>query len=220
MRGVFLLYPKRRKRKFIKLKRAIFTLIALTIALTVFCECHLADFRPEYIRIQAEILSVNSVCDAVNSTLMDINYGYDDIAKIVYDNDGTVQAIETDSFKINKIKSDVTKAVQREIAKVYDNEIKIPIGSFTNVTVLSNVGPCITLSFNLTGSFSSEIVSTFQQAGINQTVHHIRLLLTSKIMTTSLDYSGKITFTTDFEIAQSVIVGKIPSTYGNLYRTY
>ena len=26
-------------------------------------------------------------------------------------------------------------------------------------------------------------------------------------MTTSLDYSGKITFTTDFEIAQSVIVG-------------
>ena len=138
----------------------------------------------------------------------------------MYAKDGNVQAIETDSLKINRIKAEITRAVQKEIAKVYDNKIDIPLGSFTNVTVLSNVGPNIPVTFNLTGSFSSEIISTFEQAGLNQTVHHIRLMLTSKIMTTSLDYSGKITFTTDFEIAQSVIVGKIPSTYGSLYRTY
>ena len=165
-------------------------------------------------------LSTNSVSDAVNLTLKKLNYSYDDIAKLVYAKDGNVQAIETDSLKINRIKAEITRAVQKEIAKVYDNKIDIPLGSFTNVTVLSNVGPNIPVTFNLTGSFSSEIISTFEQAGLNQTVHHIRLMLTSKIMTTSLDYSGKITFTTDFEIAQSVIVGKIPSTYGSLYRTY
>lgn len=214
-----MLYRKRRKRKFVKIKRFIIGSITFLIALIVFCELNLSDFRPEYIRIQAEILSANSVCDAVDNTLKKINYNYDDVAKIVYSQDGAVQAIETDSFKINKLKSDVTKAVQDEIAKVYDNEIDIPIGAFTNITVLSNFGPSIPLSFNLTGSFSSEIVSTFEEAGINQTVHHIRLLLTSKIMTTSLDYTGKITFTTDFEIAQSVIVGNIPSAYGSLYRT-
>jgi hypothetical protein len=76
------------------------------------------------------------------------------------------------------------------------------------------------MNFNLTGSFTAEIVSTLEQSGINQSIHHIKLLLTSNIMTTTLDYSGKITFTTDFEIAQSVIVGEIPSSYGNLYRTY
>ncbi len=214
-----MLYRKRRKRKFVKIKRFLIGSITFLIALIVFCELNLSDFRPEYIRIQAEILSANSVCDAVDNTLKKINYNYDDVAKIVYSQDGAVQAIETDSFKINKLKSDVTKAVQDEIAKVYDNEIDIPIGAFTNITVLSNFGPSIPLSFNLTGSFSSEIVSTFEEAGINQTVHHIRLLLTSKIMTTSLDYTGKITFTTDFEIAQSVIVGNIPSAYGSLYRT-
>ena len=138
-----MLYHKRRKKRFRRLKRFILITIAFLIAVTVFCEYHLSDFRPEYIRIQAEILSVNSVCDAVDNTLEKINYSYDDIAKIIYSDDGTVQAIETDSIKINKIKSDVTKAVQREIAKVYDNEIDIPLGSFTNVTVLSNFGPCI-----------------------------------------------------------------------------
>lgn len=215
-----MLYHRRRKSKFKLLRRILLSTFLILLALVVFCEVHLSDFRPEYIRIQAEILSVNSVCDAVNSTLDKLGYKYFDIAKIVYSDDGNVQAIETDSIKINKIKSEITKSVQQEIAKVYDNEIKIPLGAFTNVTVLSNWGPCIPLSFNLTGSFSSEIISTFEQAGLNQTVHHIKLMLTSKIMTTSLDYSGNITFTTDFEIAQSVIVGEIPNTYGSLYRTY
>ena len=215
-----MLYYRQRKRKFKILKKILLSTFLIILSLIIFCEVHLSDFRPEYIRIQAEILSVNSVCDAANSTLEKLGYSYDDIAKIKYSVDGKVQAIETDSIKINKIKSEITKSVQKEIAKVYDNEIDIPIGAFTNITVLSNWGPPITLSFNLTGSFSSEIASTFEQAGINQTVHHIRLMLTSKIMTTSLDYSGNITFTTDFEIAQSVIVGEIPSSYGNLYRTY
>ena len=215
-----MIYRTRRKVKFKRLKRAVLILIAFIIALTIFCECHLSDFRPEYIRIQAEILSVNSVCDAVNNTLEKIDFDYDDLATLVCADDGTVQAIKTDSLKINKIKADVTLAVQEEIAKVYDNEIDIPLGSFTNITVLSNVGPNIKMTFNLTGSFSSEIISTFEQAGINQTIHHIRLILTSKIMTTSLDYTGNITFATDFEIAQSIIVGNIPSSYGNLYRSY
>lgn len=215
-----MLYRKRRKRKFVLLKKILLSIILLTVGVTVFCEVHLSDFRPEYIRIQAEILSVNSVCDAVNNTLEKLNYSYDDIAKIKCDKYGKVQSIETDSFKINRLKADITKEVQKEIAKVYDNEIEIPLGAFTNVTILSNWGPCIPVNFNLTGSFSSEVISTFEQAGINQTIHHIKLLLTSKIMTTSLDYSGKITFTTDFEIAQSVIVGEIPSAYGSLLSAY
>lgn len=217
-----MLYNRRRKTKPIVkiIRRIILSAALLLLTVIVYCEIHLADFRPEYIRIQAEILSVNSVCDAANSTLEKLGYNYNDIAKIVYSDSGNVQAIETDSIKINKIKSEITKSVQKEIAKVYDNDIDIPIGAFTNITVLSNWGPCINMNFNLTGSFSSEIVSTFEQAGINQTVHHIKLMLTSKIMTTSLDYSGNITFTTDFEIAQSIIVGEIPNYYGNLYRTY
>ncbi len=212
-----MLYYKRRVRKISKVKKIIISIIVFVVLLVVFCEIHLSDFRPEYIRTQAEILSTNSVSDAVNATLNKLGYNYNDISKLSYDSQGNVKSIQTDSIKINKIKSSVTKAVQKEIAKVYDNEIKIPFGAFTNITVLSNVGPCIPMNFTLTGSFSAEIVSTFEAAGMNQTIHHIRLMLTSKIMTTSLDYSGKITFTTDFEIAQSVIVGNIPTTYGGLY---
>ncbi len=113
-----MLYYRQRKRKFKILKRILLSTFLIILSLIIFCEVHLSDFRPEYIRIQAEILSVNSVCDEANSTLEMLGYSYDDIAKIKYSEDGKVQSIETDSIKINKIKAEITKSVQKEIAKV------------------------------------------------------------------------------------------------------
>lgn len=214
-----MLFYKRKKIKFKKLKCILLSFAVLIIATVIFCEQQLAEFKCEYIRIQAEIISVNSVCEAVNNSLKKFNYKYEDIANVKCSKDGTVQAITTDSVKINELKADIMLSVQQEIAKIYDVEIDIPLGSFTDITVLSNYGPMINVSFNLTGSFSSEIVSTFESAGINQTIHHIRLILTSKIMTTSLDYSGNMTFSTDFEIAQNIIVGATPEYNGNWYKS-
>lgn len=214
-----MLFYKRKKIKFKKLKCILLSFAVLIIATVIFCEQQLAEFKCEYIRIQAEIISVNSVCEAVNNSLKKFNYKYEDIANVKCSKDGTVQAITTDSVKINELKADIMLSVQQEIAKIYDVEIDIPLGAFTDITALSNYGPPINVSFNLTGSFSSEIVSTFESAGINQTIHHIRLILTSKIMTTSLDYSGNMTFSTDFEIAQNIIVGVTPQYCGNWYKS-
>lgn len=110
----------------------------------------------------------------------------------------------------------ISKQVEDDIEVIRDNEVKIPLGAFTYITVLSNYGPEIPVNFSIVGAVNSEIISTFESAGINQTIHHIKLIVTTKIMTTSLDYSGDIVFTTDFELAQTVIIGTVPNYYGKL----
>jgi sporulation protein YunB len=218
-RGVFLLYHKSGKSRFSKLKKIIISIISLLVICVIYCEIQLSEFAPEYIKTRAKKMSSDAICQAVNSTLEELNYSYNEIAKIIYSDSGSVKSIETDSRKINEIKNKVTQEVQYKVGEIQEGEVYIPLGVFTNITVLSNVGPKICMNFSMTGDFSSEIISTFEQAGVNQTIHHIRLMLTSKIMTTSLDYSGDIIFTTDYEIAQTVIVGEIPNYYGNLYST-
>lgn len=164
-------------------------------------------------------MSSTAVNDAVQYTLESFNCSYDDIAVIKYSDSGSINAIETDTLLLDKIKIAASKAAQNEIEKIHDCDVDIPLGAFTDVAILSNSGPNININTSITGSFNSEVVSTFEQAGLNQTVHHIKLIMTSKIITTSLDYVGSISFTTDYEIAQTVIVGEIPSSYGNLYQT-
>ena len=192
----------------------------MAIAVLIICEHQLDDFRPVYIRKQAEILSMNTVCDAVEDSIEKLNYSYSDLAVVRYSEAGEVKAIETDTIKINKIKSMISKKVEDEIEVIRDNEVKIPIGAFTYITILSNFGPEISVNFSIVGAFNCEIISTFESTGINQSIHHIKLIVTSKIMTTSLDYSGDIVFTTDFELAQTVIIGSIPNYYGKLSSNY
>ncbi len=217
-----MIYRRKQNKRFFGIKKVLFRLcailIALTVGLIVICENKLEDFVPEFVRDQSEIMSGRAISRAVKNALEELNYSYSDISAIKYSESGNVQSIETDTVKLDKIKLAVTESAQEEIAKIYDCEVNIPLGAFTSISVLSGFGPVLSLSTSITGSFNSEIVSTFEQAGINQTVHHIKLLLTSKINTVSLDYIGSITYTTDYEIAQTVIVGAVPSSYGNIYQ--
>lgn len=215
-----LYYQRRIKRRFFRLKRLLIILLLMAITVLIICEHQLDDFRPVYIRKQAEILSMNTVCDAVEDSIEKLNYSYGDLAVVRYSDTGEVRAIETDTVKINKIKAMISKQVEDEIEVIRDNEVKIPIGAFTYITVLSNFGPEISVNFSIVGAFNCEIISTFESTGINQSIHHIKLIVTSKIMTTSLDYSGDIVFTTDFELAQTVIIGSIPNYYGKLSSNY
>lgn len=209
-------YNRLKKRRFFKLKRFVTAFLLITITVLIICEHQLDDFRPVYIRKQAEILSMNTVCDAVEDAIEKFNYSYSDLAVVKYSEAGEVQAIETDTLKINKIKAMISKQVEDEIEVIRDNEVRIPLGAFTYITVLSNLGPEIPVNFSIIGAFNCEIISTFESVGINQSIHHIKLIVTSKIMTTSLDYSGDIVFTTDFELAQTVIIGNVPNYYGKL----
>ncbi len=174
---------------------------------------------PNYIKIQAEIMSNRAITDAVTLALNNLNISYDDIALINYSQTGVVGSIQTDTIKLDKIKLDIIEVAEEEIAKIHDCDVDIPLGAFTDISVLSNYGPEININMSIEGSFNAEIVTSFEQAGLNQTIHHISLVLYANIITTSLDYSGEIEFSTDYEIAQTVIIGAIPNSYGSWYKT-
>ncbi len=139
---------------------------------------------------------------------------------MVYSDDGQPKSIETNSAKINMLKAEATRAAQDEITKIKHSEVLIPLGAFTGLTLISNSGPDIRLTFCMTGSFNSHLESSFESAGINQTLHHIRLVVTANIVTASVDYGDTITFDTDFEVAQTVITGEIPTIYGGTRTIY
>ena len=72
----------------------------------------------------------------------------------------------------------------------------------------------------MTGSFNSHLESIFENAGTNRTIHHIRLVVEAEIVTASVDYEDTMNLETDFEIAQTVISGSLPTIYGGLRTVY
>ncbi len=208
----------RSKKKRIFRKRAvIFFLTALLIILGIKgFERQVSVFSASYIPSLARTTATNAVCTAVERVLSEEGYTYEDFARVRYSENGSV-SIETNSSKINELKTRIVAAAQQEAEKIHNNTMHIPLGAFTGLSLIANEGPKVPLSYCVTGSFSAELESSFESAGINQTVHHIRLVVTSEIVTASVDYEDTMTFSTDFEIAQSVLVGSTPTTYGGYF---
>lgn len=208
---------KKKKSKLRRKIRKIFLIfLSLFIGIIVFFEYQAVPFQEKYVRTQARIISNNAITEAVNDVINRYNFSYKDISVINYNSEGKVTSIETNSKNINILKAELNKAVQKKIETVTDADVSVHIGAFTELSLLSNFGPKVTFDFTFVGSFNSEIVSTFESAGLNQTVHHIKFIVNATLITLSPDYSDGIEYTTDFEIAQSVIAGDIPGTYANI----
>ena len=207
-----------RKKSKRRLKKRLCLLLAA--ALTLFAinrfESKISVFSSSYLPAFARQTTTDAVCRAVREVLDEGGFGYEDFVRVKYSG-GKAAAVETDAAAINSFKSKVVAKAEEECEKIHNSTMHIPLGAFTGLSLISNYGPKIPLSYCLTGSFSAELQSTFESAGLNQTIHHIRLFVTSHIVTASVDYKDTMTFSTDFEIAQSVIVGDIPTTYGGYY---
>ena len=210
-----MLYRKRYKRRYFK-KRYFLILVAVILTVTLIhgFEAKISVFSKSYIPSFARRSATEAINDAVMQKLAELQLDYSDLASLKYGSDGEVKAIETNACSINLLKSSVTRAAQDELSKIKHSAVKIPLGAFTGLTLIANDGPEIKLTYCMTGSFNARLESTFESAGINNTIHHIRLVVSAEIVTASVDYEDTMNFDTDFEIAQTVFTGDVPTIYG------
>lgn len=207
---------RRRKKRRRLIKLALFA-VCLIMLVRGF-EKQVSEFSRTYFPTFARQVTAKAVTEAVEEVLADGGYTYADFASVTY-SDGSVSAVETNADSINLFKNRIVAAAEKKAETIHNSKMEIPLGAFTGLTLIANHGPKIPLTYCLTGSFSAELVSTFEAAGINQTVHHIKLVVTATVVTASVDYKEPLSFQTDYEVAQSVILGDIPTTYGGFYPT-
>ena len=143
-------------------------------------------------------------------------YSYEDLFIIEKDEDGNISMIKSNVFPINQIISDVAIYVQNEIDNLERDDIKIALGSFTGMKLLSGRGPYVKIKISSIGNIDTDLKSEFISQGINQTLHRVYLQLECKMnILTPFDRIEK-DISNQILIAENFIVGKIPSTYYNL----
>lgn len=213
-----MLYKNYKSRIHKVLRRVLVISVSALVVITILFEMQAIPFTKKCLKKQSETISTKLIGKAVNDVLEQFNFDYDDLAKINYSDSGQVNSISANTINVNKVKSNVTDKIQDELDKNKTYKFSLPLGAFTDITLLSTLGPDIEISFALTGSVNCKLNSTFKSAGVNQTVHHINLIVETKIISISSEYSEEIKFKTDYEIAQTVIVGSVPSTYADIVR--
>lgn len=200
---------RRRIRKY----TAVF--LSVFIVLTIYFELAVkAQLRDVIIR-DMQTLSEQAVTAAVEDYLTENADAGEKMCDVVYDG-GSVAAIATDTACVNSAKTFITARAQEHIDELSRTQgVSACLGNFTGLVFLSSFGPEITFPVDSARTVSCEFASRFEGAGVNQTVHHITITVYVDLLIYSPFRIGETVSTeSTFEIAQTVIVGSVPSYSG------
>ncbi len=139
-------------------------------------------------------------------------FNYDQVIRVDKDSEGNIVMLKADTLRMNKIACDVALESQKELIKLGEVGIKIPIGYITRNNILSYYGPSITIKMQPLGQVETKYSSEFESAGINQTRHKIYVKVKTTVRVIIPLKSNDIEITNEIPIAETIIVGKTPNT--------
>ena len=196
-----------------KLLRAIIAL--LLVALVVFC-----IIRYKYgnvIRQLAEVQIRNSTSDLTNDAIAkqiaNGNIAYDRIVYFEKDLDGRITALKTNIGEVNRLKTDILNIINDEILALDSTDLGIPLGSLFLPEFISGKGPEIPVHIIAIRNSDAVFESHFSEAGINQTLHQVTMVVSVDVAVLVLGKTDTFTMTSEVVVAETVIVGAVPDTF-------
>ena len=174
------------------------------------------EVRPVVITMaqyQARVSSILAINEAVLGELEKQEIGYEDLVTVCTDEQGMVTSVQTDAAAINRVKSQLTNAVSTRLAMMELEEVEIPIGTLLGWQIFAGRGPTIRFQVVPASFVESNITSTLESAGINQTQHKILMDFTVEMSAIIPGYTTSVEVNTQVSIADTLIIGAVPQFY-------
>ena len=151
--------------------------------------------------------------DAIAKQIADGVIQYDRIVYFEKDLDGRITALKTNMSEVNRLKTDILNLINDEILALDTSDIGIPLGSLFLPELFSGKGPAIPVRILSIRNSDATFSSKFSQAGINQTLHQLTMVVSVDVAVLVLGQTSSFTVNSEVVVAETVIVGEVPSTF-------
>ena len=137
--------------------------------------------QPSFIEY-AKVYSNNIANEVVNSAVDDVfvKEEYQSLAKIMENSSENIKAIETDTAKINRLKSAIIQSMQKNIDSHKSDTVYVPLGSCSNLYFLAGLGPKVPIRIYPVSIVNADFKESFDSVGINQVKHKLYLDVSMK----------------------------------------
>lgn len=202
---------KKRKRHKLGLRLIAAALVIIVIAVLV--DVRVRPIIEKTTAYQSKILATRIINDAVYSELESGDFDYAKLVSVIYGENNSITAIESNMVNINKLKAKITKSVNDELADINSQDLSISLGTISGFSAFYNQGPLIPVTLRPEGYVETALISAFESAGINQTLHRILVEINVDISAIIPGYTSSASVRTQFVVAETVIVGSVPEGY-------
>ncbi|MBP3939156.1 MAG: sporulation protein YunB [Clostridia bacterium] len=203
----------KRRRKIILPTVAVILLAA--VGLFVFLELRIDGVRDEFSSLEAKSIASSALSEGLEKTLVDRKLNYDDVVSFTYDSEGNIKSLSINTVILNTIGNEIGSKTDEYINSVEAYKVSLPVTSLFGSQLFAGMGPDISFYVTMRGITSTKFENHFEDDGVNQTRHQIFLDVTVRM---NIVFRGEVTvveYNSDVCIAESIIVGEIPSTFAD-----
>lgn len=205
--------PSKRKKK---IKLLVYFLVFFIICLFAFYKID-NDMKPILFAVshaEVRIIATESINRIVKEELSQ-NIKYSDFVNIKTDLNGDISAIELNTVEMNKFGNSIALRVQEELKLIGGRGVSIPLGVITGSGLLAYYGPRMKVEVLPMGNITTDFRSELHSAGINQTRYRVYICVNTDMQIMIPFGKDKINVSSTIPIAETLIVGKVPSSYFN-----
>ena len=172
--------------------------------------------QPSFIEY-AKVYSNNIANEVVNSAVDDVfvKEEYQSLAKIMENSSENIKAIETDTAKVNRLKSAIIQSMQKNIDSHKSDTVYVPLGSCSNLYFLAGLGPKVPIRIYPVSIVNADFKESLDSVGINQVKHKLYLDVSMKMSFVGMMFAQSDTVETSVLLNETIIVGDTPTYYGN-----
>lgn len=205
---------KAKRRKFFTIFMLV--LIALiVIAIVIVLNVYWKSTLPTLIEITQTRISVQTIAivnQAVSTAIANTN-DFEKLLTIERDDEGNVVLLTSNTAQVNQLARKTAILSQQKLDELAKEQIKIPFGTISGIPLFSEMGPDVVITVTPIGAVNCTFTSTFESVGINQTLHRMYVNVQCKIDLIIPQSHYLTEHNVPILICESVIVGKVPSTY-------
>ncbi|GKH50527.1 sporulation protein YunB [Eubacteriales bacterium] len=194
-----------------RLRAAFFLLLLLGCCAAV--DAHIRPVIQSMAAYQAKVYATRILNEAVEAQLAGESPSYRELVSLSTGDDGKINAVQTDVVRLNLLKAALTNAATDRLEELEQQTVLVPLGTLLGWQVLSGRGPLVEFRLVPAGYVRSSLSHRFDAAGINQTRHQIMLRLDASIIAVLPGYTTSTEVSTDFLLAETVIVGTSPDSF-------
>ena len=196
-----------------KLFRWIWIILTLAGALFMLLRGQYHDVAASLARTQVMNVTSDLINDAIDRQIEEGSIAYDRMVYFEKDLEGRITALKTNMGLVNRLKTDTLNRINDEIMALDSDHIGIPLGSLILPELLAGTGPRFNVRVLSIRNSEADFDSRFSEAGINQTLHQLTLLVSVDVAVLVLGKTEHFTVESEVVVAETVIVGTVPETY-------
>ena len=205
---------RKKKGKLLRILR-ILLLVALLMAVLFFLmEKNLETVILDMAYARAEAMAVAYIHRAAESVIGDATYS--EMMDVRTDTNGKITMLEAKATRMNQLANETALQAQAYLEQAEAQSVAIPLGAALKIPFLSALGPRIQVRIVPVSAVSASFSSEFESAGINQTRHKIYLSLHTSVRLVIPSGARQVSLQSQVLIAESIIVGEVPSSYVNV----